>query len=77
MPYTVKTKVKELMQEKGLSYSQAELSKKTGLTRQTVVRVFGDQAERIDMTTLAALLDFFAAEGMPVTVADLFTVTVA
>jgi hypothetical protein len=30
---------------------------------------------RIEIDTIDKLLDFFAAEGMPVTVADLFTVS--
>lgn len=52
-------------------YTDAEIAKATGLHRHTISALRRGKAE----PTLDKLLDFFAAEGMPVTVQDLFTVT--
>lgn len=61
--------------EKGKSYTQAELALRWNLSRQSVNKYLSYKAKGAELQTFAKLLDFFAAEGMPVTVADLFTVT--
>ena len=62
--------------EKGKArrYSYAEIAKISGLTRQGARRLLKERTERIDLVTLGKLLDFFAAEGMPIAISDLFTV---
>jgi hypothetical protein len=62
--------------EKGKSYTQAELAQRWNLSRQSVNKYLSYKAKGAELQTFGKLLDFFAAEGMPVTVADLFTVTV-
>jgi hypothetical protein len=56
-------------------YSWKEISAATGIHRNTLQNLAGNKTARSDLGILAALLDFFAAEGMPVTVDQLFTVT--
>ncbi len=56
-------------------YKYSEIAKITGLSRQTATKLFTGKAQAVDLATLAALLDFFAAEGMPISPGDLFTVT--
>lgn len=56
-------------------YSYARISEISGISRQGVRRLLTDETRQIDVTTLDKLLAFFAAEGMPVTIGDLFVVT--
>lgn len=44
------------------------------VSRQTVHALLNKRVTRIEMDTLSALLDFFSAEGMPITIDQLFTV---
>jgi hypothetical protein len=67
--------LKRLEAMKGRNYQHAEIADKTGLNRHTVKTVFSNATTRIDLATMAAVLSFFHAEGMPITVAELFTVT--
>ncbi|MBE9085782.1 helix-turn-helix transcriptional regulator [Tolypothrix sp. LEGE 11397] len=50
-------KLKELMDEKGIS--QLELSEKTGLAPTTIGRLYRNQSSRFDVSTLEKLADFF------------------
>jgi hypothetical protein len=52
-------------------YSDAEVAKASGLHRHTVRIMRNGKPE----PTLDKLLNFFEAEGMPITIADLFTVS--
>ncbi|HMN30621.1 MAG TPA: helix-turn-helix transcriptional regulator, partial [Caldilineaceae bacterium] len=54
-------------------YSYAEVAEKSGLTRQGVRRLLTEQTLTIRVDTLARLLDFFRAEGLDITLGDLFT----
>lgn len=65
----------QLEQMKNRRYSFNEIALATGLTRQGVRRLLKEPSDRIDVNTIAKLLSFFATEGMPITVSDLFTVT--
>lgn len=56
-------------------YKYTEIALISGLSRQTVTKLFTGKAQAIDLDTIGKLLDFFASEGMPITLNDLFTVT--
>lgn len=62
----------ELEQRRNRRYSYAEVAEKSGLTRQGVRRLLTEQTLSIRVDTLDHLLRFFHAEGMAITVADLF-----
>jgi len=62
-----------LEQIKNRRYSFSEIADASGLTRQGVRRLLKEPSDRVDVDTLSRLLDFFAAEGMPIMVNDLFT----
>ena len=63
-----------LEQLKNRRYSYAEVADISTLTRQGVRRLLKEPSETVSVVTLAKLLDFFSAEGMPITVDQLFTV---
>lgn len=65
----------KLENKKQRRYNNAEIGRKAGLSRQTVRNVMGNAPTQINVDTLGGLLAFFADEGMPVTINDLFTVT--
>lgn len=67
--------VKLLEAQTGKPYSNTVVAGKADLSRVTVNSLVAGTTNRIDLATIDKLLDFFAAEGMPVTVGDLFTVT--
>ena len=52
-------------------YTESQIAKATGLHRHTIASVMRGKQDK----TLSKLLAFFAAEGMPIAVGDLFTVT--
>lgn len=59
-------------------YSWQDVGTSLGMSRQAAQHLFMSPPTDnsfVKYSTLAALLAFFAAEGMPVTVGDLFTVT--
>ena len=41
----------------------------------TLQNIAGNKTARVDTHVMAGLLDFFAAQGMPITVADLFVIS--
>lgn len=59
----------------GRRYTYTEIARKAKLNRQTVRNLMGEAPDQINVHTLGGLLDFFATEGMLITVSDLFTVT--
>ena len=63
-----------LEQLKNRRYSYAEVADISTLTRQGVRRLLKEPSETVSVVTLAKLLDFFSAEGMPITIDQLFTV---
>lgn len=64
-----------LEERRARRYTYQDIASVAGLNRQNIRHLLKSPPRRIDMDTLAALLDFFAAEGMPVTIDQLFTVT--
>lgn len=64
----------QLQAQNNQRYSYRQISETTGLKRQTVERIARNESYQDLLGILAVLLDFFAAEGMPITIDDLFTV---
>jgi hypothetical protein len=58
----------------GRRYTYTDIARKAKVNRQTVRNLMTEPPDQINVHTLGGLLDFFAAEGMPIGVADLFTV---
>ena len=71
----VMAKVNELEQLRHRRYTYTDIADAAGLSRHTVRKWLTGEVKAIDLESLAKLLDFFESEGMPVTVAELFTVT--
>lgn len=69
--------IHELESRTGTRYGYAKIAAATGkrVSRQSMRYLLNNQVQRVELGTLAALLDFFHAEGMPITITDLFTVT--
>ena len=68
----------ELQRQKQRNYSWAEVGRSMGISRQATLNLFTNEATDdsfIKYGTLASLLSFFAAEGMPITISDLFVVS--
>ncbi len=63
------------LESKNGRYSYARIAEISGISRQGVRRILTEETRQIDVSTLDKLLNFFSAEGMPVTINDLFTVT--
>lgn len=55
-------------------YSYARISEISKISRQGIRRMLVEDTQQVDVATLSKLLDFFASEGMPITVNDLFVV---
>lgn len=62
------------LEQKNGRYSYAKIAEISGLTRQGVRRLLKEPSDTISVRTIGKLLDFFASEGMPITVDQLFTV---
>lgn len=57
----VKNRLHILMGEKRIR-SINQLSKDTGITRQTLTRIYNEEAERLDFETIGTLCDYFGCE---------------
>ena len=58
-------------------YSWADVGNSLGISRQAALSLFMNEPSEngfIKYSTLAGLLHFFASEGLPLTINDLFTV---
>lgn len=75
--FDLRTKLNELERVRDTRYGYADIAAatKNRLSRQTARQLLKSTPKRVDTDTLAALLDFFAAEGMPISVGDLFAVS--
>ena len=58
----------------GKQYTWAYIAEHAGVSQNTMSSWVNNRTARADLTGLAKLLDFFAAEGMPITIDQLFTV---
>ena len=72
--YNLKQLVRNLSAKNGRDYELQQIGRLCGLSRFTVSSIANNSSTRIELRTIEKLLDFFAAQGMPVTIADLFTV---
>ena len=54
--------------------SWVKIAEATGVHRNTMQNLVNNKTSTVDLEVMGKLLDFFAAEGMPITIADLFTV---
>ena len=63
-----------LEEKSGRSYSWVEIADSVDAHRNTLQNLAANRTGTIDTKVVAKLLDFFAAEGVPITIADLFTV---
>lgn len=58
----------------GKQYTWAYIAEHAGVSQNTMSSWVNNRTARADLTGLAKLLDFFASEGMPITIDQLFTV---
>lgn len=65
----------KLEERRGRRYDYHEIADIGQLSRQTVRNILRKPPEQVNVKTIAGFLIFFAHEGMPITVSDLFTVT--
>lgn len=65
---------RQLEIKKGKEYSWLQIAEATQVHPNTLHNIAANKTRRVDLDIADKLLTFFAAEGMPVTVADLFVV---
>lgn len=68
--------IAELQKRTGKRLDDAAYAKRIGISRQAFKVLMDGETTSVANATINKLLDFFAAEGMPVGVGDLFTVVV-
>ncbi len=56
----------------GRSYSWAEIARESTVQINTVKNIANNKTGRVDLENVFKLIRFFASQGMPITVADLF-----
>lgn len=56
-------------------YPWTEVSRLSGVNINSLKNIAGNKTRRVDFDNLESLIDFFAAQGMPITISDLLTVT--
>lgn len=67
--------IAQLEANTGKPYPLQAIASKSGVHRHTVETLVNGAPQGVQFKTMAGLIDFFAAEGMPVTLNDLFSVT--
>ena len=75
LQFNVDTLLRKLALQKGRDYDKSYVALRTGLSRTTISAITNNTSSRVDLETLSKLLDFFTAEGLPITIGDLFTTT--
>lgn len=73
--FNLKQLIRQLESKNNRDYEYQQIAQACGLSRFTVASIANNGSVRIELRTIDKLLDFFAAEGMPVTVDQLFTVS--
>ena len=75
---TVKFNVAQLIRQLSLQnnkdYDKKTLADSIGVSRTSLYGIIGNSNVRIDLPTVGKLIGFFHAEGMPVTLEQLFSV---
>lgn len=73
--FNLKQLIRQLESKNNRDYEYQQIAQTCGLSRFTVASIANNGSVRIELRTIDKLLDFFAAEGMPITISDLFTIT--
>lgn len=55
--------------------SWVKIAEATGVHRNTMQNIVNNKTSTVDLEVMGKLLDFFHSQGMPITIADLFTTT--
>lgn len=75
LQFNVEPAILRLQAENQKRYTYTDVAKSAGVSRQSIERLARNESFQDLLVLLAALLDFFASEGMPITVDKLFEVT--
>lgn len=73
LQFNVDTLLRKLALQNGRDYDKSYVAMRTGLSRTTISAITNNTSGRVDLATLSKLLDFFTAEGLPITINDLFS----
>ena len=63
----------KLGQMRGRRYPISEFARSAGIGRTTATRLVNDDWQQVDRDTIPKIMAFFEAEGMPITISDLFS----
>lgn len=66
---------RELELKKQTEYSWSKIAVGSGIHRNTILNMANGRTRRVDLDIMERLVSYFADQGMPITVGDLFTVT--
>jgi DNA-binding XRE family transcriptional regulator len=72
--FNVDRLLRQLSAKNNKSYDKVTVAALSGISRTTITSITNNENKRCDFETLGKLLDFFQGQGMPITIADLFTV---
>jgi len=67
--------ISKLELQTGIRRTDTEYAKLIGVTRQQFKAMFEGDTSAVQFSTIDKLIDYFTADGMPITVGDLFTFT--
>lgn len=73
--FNLKQLLRQLSIQNDRDYEIQQVAEASGLSRFTVASIMSNSSNRVELRTLDRLQDFFASEGMPITIDQLFTVT--
>jgi len=75
--YNVAWLLRQLSAKNDKGYEKTLVADLSGISRTTITNITNEpskQSKRTDLETVGKLLSFFESEGMPITIADLFSV---
>lgn len=72
--FNVDRLLRQLSAKNNKDYDKVTVAALSGISRTTITSITNNENKRTDFETLGKLLDFFQGQGMPITIADLFTV---
>jgi DNA-binding Xre family transcriptional regulator len=73
--FNVDTLLRKLAAQKNIDFDKTTVAELSGISRTTITAITNNKSKRIDLETIDNLLTFFEAQGMPITVGDLFVTT--
>lgn len=74
LQFNVEPLLLRLQSENRRRYTYTEVANAIGVKRQSIERLSRNDSFQDLLLLLSAILDFFSAEGMPITIDQLFTV---